>query len=194
MDRDAYRQSHCPAERYFGSTGEQPGEHHTHSHSFRYVVQCHREHHHGRSFGLTFRTLSLLRKLVQVRHNVVEQQQEQYSEPEPRKCRHKGPFAHRAFLLINGRYQKAPDRSGDHYARSKASQCFLNTLAELFSHEENAGRAERGSEKRYCDSAYNFRPHKDTSLIFTSGRLTRIRKQGSFSSQISRKFSFGRFC
>ena len=83
---------------------------------------------------------------VQVRDDVVEQQQKENADPKAEKRRQKREFSHRRRLLDGGD-QQAPHRGRDHHARGKARQRALHSVAERLFHEEHARRAERRAEK-----------------------------------------------
>ena len=110
-------------------------------------MQCDGQHHHGRALELALRPLDLPALGVQVRDDVVEQQQKENTDPKAEKRRQKREFPHRRRLLDGGD-QQAPHRGCDHHARGKARQRALHSVAERLFHEEHARRAERRAEKR----------------------------------------------
>ena len=121
-------------------------QYHAHGHALGDVVQCDGQHHHRRALELALRRLDLPALGVQVRDDVVEQQQKENADPKAEKRRQKREFSHRRRLLDGGD-QQAPHRGRDHHARGKARQRALHSVAERLFHEEHARRAERRAEK-----------------------------------------------
>ena len=158
LNGDAQRQCQRARRRDLRLTGEITRIDHADGHAFRNVVQRDGEHHHGCACQLALRAFGLAAVLMQMRNDMVEQQQKQHADVKADDGGHKRKFAH-AHGLLDGRNQQAPHRRGDHHACGKARQRALHRVAERLFHEEHASRAERRAQKRNQNAIKRF-PHR----------------------------------
>ena len=116
--------------------------------------------HHGGACQMAFRPLGLVDAPVQMRDDVIEQQQKQDACPEAEESREKGELSHGA-RLFDGGDDQAPDGGRHHHARRKAGQSPLHAALQVLFQEEYAGSpgrcADKGDQKSY-DKCFHFRP------------------------------------
>ena len=171
LDRDAERQRERRAEREVRAAREPARQHDADRHALRDVVQRHREHELEVLRERALRALGLLAVQVEVRDDVVEQQQEERARPEARDGRQRGVGAERAALFHRGD-QETPDRSRDHDARRKARERLLDAVVELTAQQKDTGRAERRAEERDGKSLQDLNRHENPSFSFVSSYYT----------------------
>ena len=109
-------------------------------------MQGHGEDEHRRPRKAAVRALRLLRIHVQMRNNVIEDEEKKRPRPEADDGRNKGKLPEIGGSL-HRRDEKAPDRCRHHNARSKARQPTLHAAVECILQEENTTGTECRPEK-----------------------------------------------
>ena len=98
-----------------------------HCHTLRDVVQRYRQNHHGGALELAFWPFGLQAVLVQMRDEMVQQQQKQNAQPETHRRREKCQPA-QICSLLHSRDQQAPYRCRHHHSGGKTGEgCLLYT-------------------------------------------------------------------
>ena len=147
-------------------------QHDAHRHALGDIVERHGQHHHRRAGKPAPRALGLAGISVQMRDDMIQQEQEADPQPKSRRRRRKGP-ASQIRRLLHGGDQQAPDRGGHHDAGRKAAERLLHALAERLPHEEDASCAERGAEKgNQQTDPYRFHPRPNQPFFSTGADST----------------------
>ena len=118
MNGDTERQCKCRsgADR---TTRQHAGQHYTHRHPLRDIMQRNRQHQHRRFAQAAGFSLRALRIQVKMGHKGVQQKEETHTAQKTGHSRHPRDNAGR-FGHINGRDQQRPYRGRDHHTGGKA--------------------------------------------------------------------------
>ena len=155
LDGDAKGKRQRPGSGDLGAAGEKAGVYDAHGHAFGDVMKGHRQHHHGGVLELASGAFHLPAFLVQMGDHMVQDQQEEDTDPESGGCREKRP-APQIGGLFDGRNQQAPDGGRHHDAGGKAGQRPADTVDQSPFHKKDAGCSQRSAEKRNEDAVKCF--------------------------------------
>ena len=129
LDGNAKGKCQRPGGGDLGSSGKVAGIDHAHCHTLRDVVQRHRQNHHGGALELAFWPFGLQTVLVQMRDEMVQQQQKQDAQPETHRRREKRQPV-QICGLFHGWDQQAPYRCRHHDSGGEAGQRPLDVVAQ----------------------------------------------------------------
>ena len=168
------RNAQCERQRGPGRDAHVPGDpgriDNADCHSFGQIVHRDSQHQHGCPLEFipgTLRPFEFIACKMQVRHDRIEQQQEQDACPEPGRCRQKCQTSERSCFFHRGD-QQTPHRSRHHDARCKPRQDPLRASFQLPAHDADAGRAKRRSDKWDEDSHPDLYIHKYSPCFYMS--------------------------
>ena len=107
LDGDAQGESQCAGGSDLCISGQVACVHDADGHAFRDVVECDGQQQHGRALQMDFWPFRLFAVSMEMRDDVIQQKQKQYSAPESDRGRGEGETPHPGGLF-NGRDQQAP--------------------------------------------------------------------------------------
>ena len=150
LDGDADGERERRAGRDVAAARHPTREHDADSHALGDVVERDGKRHHDGLREMARGALGLvaaIRLVMEMRDDVVEEQQKQRANPKADNRRHECEVAEvRAFLHRGD--EQAPDGCREHDAGRKAEERLLYVMRQLFLHEQHARRAERRAEER----------------------------------------------
>ena len=136
----------CPGGGDLSRPGKVSGIDYAHCHTLRDVVQRHRQNHHGGALELAFWPFSLQTVLVQMRDEMVQQQQKQDAQPETHRRREKCQPA-QIHGLLHSRDQQAPYRCRHHHSGGKAGEGALDAVTQRVFQKEHTARPKTCAQK-----------------------------------------------
>lgn len=138
LDGNAKGKRQHPGGSDLSSSGKVSGIDYAHCHTLWDVVQRYRQNHHGGALELAFGSFGLQAVLVQMRDEMVQQQQKQDAKPEAR-CRREKRQPAQICSLFHGWDQQTPHRCRHHDPGSKAGEGALDVVTQrVFQKEHTA--------------------------------------------------------